>query len=138
MIEHIKKFFLAIVLISCFTCFQRADYNLPLFTFAYFLWDLKSTNVGHPVTQNQKSRLFYLFVATWVVDFIWLIYWGVTWSSAEYKQNGSSGASGFVLTLSVISFIVKVPNSSLSSSPSSWPDPRGQGDADATTESARH
>jgi len=44
MIEHIKKFFLAIVLLSCFTCFQRADYNLPLFTFAFFLWDFKGNN----------------------------------------------------------------------------------------------
>jgi hypothetical protein len=58
--------------------------------------------------QSQKARMFYLFAATWVVDFIWLIYWGVTWGSAEYKQNGSSGASTFVMTLSVISFIVKV------------------------------
>ena len=58
--------------------------------------------------QSQKARMFYLFAATWVVGFIWLIYWGVTWGSAEYKQNGSSGASTFVMTLSVISFIVKV------------------------------
>lgn len=108
MIEHIKKLFLAIVLLSCFTCFQRADYNLPLFTFAFFLWDFRGTNVNQWLAQSQKARLFYLFAATWVVDFIWLIYWGVTWGSAEYKRNGSSGASTFVLTLSVISFIVKV------------------------------
>lgn len=47
-------------------------------------------------------------VATWVADFVWLIYWGVTWSSDEYQHNGSSGTSSFVLTLSVISFLLKV------------------------------
>lgn len=45
MIEHIKKLFLVIIVLSCFTCFQRADYNLPLFTFAFFLWDFKNSNV---------------------------------------------------------------------------------------------
>ena len=45
MIEHIKKLFLVIVALTCFTCFQRADYNLPLFAFAYFLWDYKHPNV---------------------------------------------------------------------------------------------
>jgi hypothetical protein len=56
----------------------------------------------------QKIRLFYLFAATWVADFIWLIYWGVTWSSDAYQKNGSSGTSSFVLTLSVIAFLLKV------------------------------
>lgn len=43
--EHIKKMFLGIVALTCFTCFQRADYNLPLFAFAYFLWDYPQPNV---------------------------------------------------------------------------------------------
>ena len=41
MLQHVKKLFLAIIVITCFTCFQRADYNLPLFAFAYFLWEYK-------------------------------------------------------------------------------------------------
>jgi len=34
-----KIFFLAIAFIGCFTSFSRADFNLPLFAFAWFLWD---------------------------------------------------------------------------------------------------
>jgi hypothetical protein len=45
---------------------------------------------------------------TWVADFVWVIYWGVTWSSRLYQTNGSSGTSSFVLTLSIIEFLVKV------------------------------
>ena len=107
MLAHIRKLFLVVVVLACLTCFQRADYNLPLFTFAYFLWDFKVPNVLSYLTQVQKLRLFYLFVATWVVDFIWLVYWGVTWSSDEYKQGGPSGPAMFVLVLSIIEFLVK-------------------------------
>lgn len=67
----------------------------------------RNTRIEHTI-QSQKTRLFYLFVSTWIVDFIWLVYWGITWGSAEYKQNGSTGASGFVLALSIINFLVKV------------------------------
>ena len=37
----IKKSFIVIAVISCFTCYARPDYNLPLFAFAYLLWDIK-------------------------------------------------------------------------------------------------
>lgn len=64
------------------------------------------TSIAMP--QSQKARLYYLFLSTWVVDFIWLIYWGVTWSSDEYQNSGESGSSTFVLAISIIVFIVKV------------------------------
>ena len=37
--DNSKSLFLAIIFIACFTCLERADYNLPLFVFAYILWD---------------------------------------------------------------------------------------------------
>lgn len=47
-------------------------------------------------------------LATWFVDVIWLIYWGATWSSSEYQNNGASGSSTFVMAVSIINFIIKV------------------------------
>ena len=35
----IKNLFIVMALISSFTCYARADYNLALFVFAYLLWD---------------------------------------------------------------------------------------------------
>ena len=55
MLQHIKKVFIAEIIISCLTCFQRADYNLPLFTFAYFLWEYKSINVLLPLSSVSKA-----------------------------------------------------------------------------------
>lgn len=36
----VKILFLVLAGFACFTCYARADYNLPLFAFAYYLWDL--------------------------------------------------------------------------------------------------
>lgn len=36
---HLKKMFLVSAAIACITCYARADYNLPLFAFAYLMWD---------------------------------------------------------------------------------------------------
>ena len=36
---YIKKSFIIHAALSCFTCYARPDYNLPLFAFAYLLWD---------------------------------------------------------------------------------------------------
>ena len=47
-------------------------------------------------------------IATWLVDVIWLIYWGATWSSEEYQSSGASGSSTFVMAVSIINFIIKV------------------------------
>jgi hypothetical protein len=62
----------------------------------------------HILTQLQKARLYYLFIATWIVDFVWVIYWGVTWGSEDYQQNNQTGLSQFVLILSILEFIIKV------------------------------
>ena len=60
------------------------------------------------LNQSQKARLFYLYVFTWLVDFIWLIYWGAIWSSDAYQSGSESGSSTFVMALSIVAFIVKV------------------------------
>jgi hypothetical protein len=72
MIQHLNKLFVAIIIISIFTYFERPDYNLPLFVFVLMLWD----NPNVP----QKLRLWYLITFSALVDFIWIIYWAAVWS----------------------------------------------------------
>ena len=68
MIQHIKKLFLGMIVLTCFTCFQRADYNLPLFAFSFFLWDYKHPNVllPHSATKNQTLLLVCLHLDRWL------------------------------------------------------------------------
>ncbi|KAM3135870.1 hypothetical protein pb186bvf_011999 [Paramecium bursaria] len=96
-----KKLFLVNAFIACFTCYARPDYNLPLFAFAYLLWDIERPT-------SQKVRLTYLFIFSWIIDFVWLVYWGPFWNSNTFSNNWADGIQTFVLVLSVINFILKI------------------------------
>ena len=73
----IKASFLVIVFIACFTCFSRADYNLILFAFAFILWDKND---------DQKTRLIYLMVFSFINDLVWLIYWTSYWEKDVFNK----------------------------------------------------
>jgi hypothetical protein len=51
-----KKLFIVIVLIACFTCYARPDYNLPLFAFAYLLWDIEPVWIRVLFPNSNKKR----------------------------------------------------------------------------------
>lgn len=36
---------------------------------------------------SQKVRLTYLFVFSWIIDFVWLVYWGPFWNSTTFDHN---------------------------------------------------
>jgi len=56
--NYLKILFLVQAFIAALCCYSRADYNLPLFAFAYLLWDTDIT---------QKIRFLLLFIFTWVM-----------------------------------------------------------------------
>ena len=97
MIEHINKLFMAVIVLSLLTYFERSDYNLPLFAFILLLWD--NTHI------KQKTRLWYLMAVSCVVDLIWIIYWAVVWGSYSNKE---AGLTGFTIFISVVIFILKI------------------------------
>ena len=97
MFPHANKLFLVLIVISSFTYFERADYNLPLFAFALLLWELNDP--------QQKGRLWYLMTFSLLTDFIWLVYWGSVWNS---YNNEEQGVCTWTTVLSVIGFIVKI------------------------------
>ena len=96
MIEHINKLFIAVIILSLFTYFERSDSNLPLFVFVLLLWD----NVFY----NQKTRIWYILVISLIVDLVWIIYWAVTWGGYDNKE---AGLCNFTIFISVVIFILK-------------------------------
>lgn len=100
MSDHINKLFLAIIVISLFTYFERADYNLPLFAFTYLLW-----NHHKP---NQKARLWYLMVFSLLIDFIWVFYWAVFWNREDFSANNGTRLTSLTVISSVLNIILKV------------------------------
>lgn len=97
MIENINKLFLLIIILSLLTFQGRADYNLPLFSFAIVLWNHKRP--------PQKIRIWYLILFSILVDFIWIIYYAILWNSEEYVPFVFYN---FTLIISSIIFVVKV------------------------------
>ena len=97
MIEHINKFFMAVIVLSLFTYFERPDYNLPLFAFILLLWDNAYV--------KQKTRMWYLMAVSLIVDLIWIIYWASVWGSFANKE---AGLCGFTIFISVVIFIIKI------------------------------
>jgi hypothetical protein len=98
--EIIPKLFMAGAGVSIFTCLARADFNLPLFIFALFIW---SDN-----DKRERLKLLGLMLLTFLVDFIWLCYWGPYWSGDESEWGQwEKGIHSFVVFLSAIGFILK-------------------------------
>ena len=56
------KLFIACAAFGLFSCLARADFNLPLFVFAWFLWN-------HP-DRKERYKLFLLVFLTGIVDLI--------------------------------------------------------------------
>lgn len=96
MLEHLNKLFIAIIVISVLTYFERPDYNLPLFFFVLALWDNNHS--------YQKQRLWYLITFSALTDFIWMIYWAAVWGGYENRERG---LGNFTIFLSVLILILK-------------------------------
>jgi hypothetical protein len=60
----LKTMFIIQAVLGSLTLFYRADYNMPLFAFAYILWD-------YP--QTQKVRLIYIFIYSWIMVLIFIL-----------------------------------------------------------------
>jgi uncharacterized membrane protein len=97
MIEHLNKLFMAVIVLSLFTYFERPDYNLPLFAFILLLWENSYV--------KQKTRLWYLMAVSLLVDLVWIIYWAVTWGGYDNKEHG---LCTFTIIVSVLIFVVKI------------------------------
>lgn len=97
MIENINKIFGIIIMFSLLTFMGRADYNLPLFSFAIVLWQQKKP--------PQKIRIWYLILFSVLVDFIWIVYYAILWNSEGYTPFAFYN---FTLVISSIIFIIKI------------------------------
>ena len=97
MIANINKLFGVILALSLFTYFERADFNLPLFTFAALLWNQKNP--------PQKTRVWYLLLFSILVDFIWIVYWAATWNSFNNRELALCNST---LIVSSIIFVIKI------------------------------
>jgi len=52
MIEWVPRLFAIEILLSTVSAFGRPDYNLPLFIFAFMIWDYPKVKMIHILSHN--------------------------------------------------------------------------------------
>lgn len=84
LVKEPKQCFVVLAALSCLTSYAKPDYNLPLFGFAYLMWDVdnaeedsenKEDAQQRDKIQPQRLRFFYLIVFSWFADALWIITW---------------------------------------------------------------
>ena len=89
-------------ILGALACFVRPDYNLPLYMFIYIM--RKNAEV---CTGGEKIKMLVLMFITWVVDFVWLLYWAPFYRSDKMK-DWEYGIHMFTIIIVVIEFIYKL------------------------------
>ena len=60
--------------------------NLPLFIFAFMIWDFHRVKIKKKIYQSQHVRVAYLMIFSVFIDTIYLIYWGTLWHSKLFVE----------------------------------------------------
>ena len=102
--EKLKYFFLILAGLSCFNCLAKPDYNLILYAYAFFVWNMMGNATESQLAE--KIYCFFFMLITLVVDFVWIIYWGSLWSALEHDEE--STIHFLVILFSWISFGFKI------------------------------
>ena len=85
--EKLKYFFLASAALSCFNCLAKPDYNLVLYVYAFFVWNMMGNATESQL--NEKIYCFFFMIITLIVDFVWIFYWGGLWSSLQHDEEST-------------------------------------------------
>lgn len=102
--EKLKYFFLASAALSCFNCLAKPDYNLVLYAYAFFVWNMMGNATESQLAE--KLYCFFFMLITLVVDFVWIFYWGSLWSGLQHDEE--STIHFLVILFSWISIGVKI------------------------------
>lgn len=100
--SYIPYLFLLGAVLGAIGCLGRADYNLPVFLFAYIAWSY---------LRRQKYYVVILFLISMVLDVIWLIFIYIhIWCSDAYFNLASweRGIQKTCLVVTAINFVLKV------------------------------
>ncbi len=104
MVKHVSNIFIAGAVFGALSCFSRADYNLPLYAFAWLMWDQGDNSER---ASDDKFKIMILLAVSWVGDLLWMFYWIPYWNSSEMK-DWQKGVHSFVIFFSAVNFLMKV------------------------------
>ena len=86
--QKLKYFFLLSAALSCFNCLAKPDYNLVLYVYAYFIWNMMSDSEAE-TKSNEKLYCFFYMLITLAIDFVWIFYWGSLWGNLKHDDEAT-------------------------------------------------
>lgn len=98
----IPYLFLLGAVLGAIGCLGRADYNLPVFLFAYIAWSY---------LRRQKYYVVLMFIASIALDFIWFFFiYLAIWCTDDYSNlaGWERGIQKTCLVVAIINFVLKV------------------------------
>lgn len=101
----LKYFFLACAGLSCFNCLAKPDYNIVLYAYAFWVWNMMGNNNVNTQT-SEKLYCFFFMLITLFVDLIWIFYWGSLWTSLNHDDEAT--IHYLVILFSWISLGIKI------------------------------
>lgn len=111
--SFIPKLFLVGAFLGAIGCLSRADYNLPIFLFAYITWSYPKVRLikFKSFPKLKKVEIIVLFLFSFFVDVIWFFYISRSiWKSEEYQKLApwETGLHTTVNWVTFLNFILKV------------------------------
>ena len=102
--DKLKYLLLSGACIGLINTFCRADYNLVLYLYMYYIW-IYLTN-DPEIQTREKMTSFYILFYSLFIDIIWCFFWKSQWG--YLKEDIESGTHGLVIFLSWIGILLKV------------------------------
>ncbi|CAD8189741.1 unnamed protein product [Paramecium pentaurelia] len=97
--QLVQKVLIFGILSSLISSFGRADYNLPLFIFAIFLWEFEKFH----------TRIIYLLLFSFIIDFVYALYWHNQWSRFKILETKiDSLLHSIVILTAMLNMIIKI------------------------------
>lgn len=102
--DKLRFIFLGCAALSCFNCLAKPDYNLVLYLYLYYVWNMMSES--KELQSGEKIYCFWYMLITLIIDFVWVFWWGSLWSSIQHDEEET--IHFLVILFSWISIGVKI------------------------------
>ena len=102
--DKLKYLFLAGACIGLINTFCRADYNLILYLYTFYIWIHLTED--QKIQLREKITIFYILLYSLFIDIIWCFFWHCQWG--YLKQDIESGIHGLVIFLSWVGILLKI------------------------------
>jgi hypothetical protein len=103
--DKFKYLLLAGAGLAAFNTLARADYNLILYLYIFYVWNNMSDSKEAQATEKINS--FFVLLYSFVIDIVWVLFWGGRWGT---KVDNEALVHTLVIFFSWLAILVKVIN----------------------------